>query len=428
MYPNLYYAFKEIFGIDLPALRIINSFGFFVALSFLFAAFFFIKELKRKQAAGIFTYKEVTITVGEGANPFELIINFVLGFIFGFKIIGIFLAENALNDPQSYLFSSKGSFAAGLLVAFIFAGLKWWEKNKKKLAKPEQRKIRVWPSDRVGDIVIIAAISGFIGAKIFDSFQHWDSFIQDPIGSLFSPSGLTFYGGLILAIFTLWYYFKKKNIRFIDIADAAAPPLMLAYGVGRMGCQVAGDGDWGIVNSAFVSDTTGKIHAASQGEFLQQLNTHSQFYAEQFGSVTAVQHAAAKPVLGLPDWFFAYTYPHNVNEVGVNLSPCTWDKFCTYLPLPVFPTPLYEIITCLLLFVVLWLVRKQFKTPGRMFGFYLILNGIERFLIEKIRVTSEYNIFGLHPTQAQIIAVLLICTGLLLMILPKKTASKHLLH
>lgn len=415
MYPNLYYAFKELFGIDLPALRIINSFGFFMAVSFFIAAVFLVKELKRKQAAGIFTYKEVTITAGQPANPFELLINFLLGFVLGYKILGIFLTKDALNDPQAYIFSLHGHLPAGLLLGLFFAGLKWWEKKKAKLLKPEQRKIRIWPSDRIGDIVLIAAVSGFIGAKIFDNFQHWDSFMEDPVGSLLSPSGLTFYGGLIVATLTLWYYFKKKGISFINVADAAAPSLMLAYGVGRMGCQVAGDGDWGILNSAYISNSTGKTLEASTSQFAQHLNLNYQFYTEQFGSLSAVQHSSVKPLFGLPDWIFAYTYPHNVNNTGIPLAGCTWDHYCAYLPLPVFPTPLYEIIVCLILFLILWSARKKFKTPGRLFGFYLILNGIERFLIEKIRVTSTYNFLGLHPTQAQIIAVLLIFSGIILM-------------
>ena len=74
-----------------------------------------------------------------------------------------------------------------------------------------ERTLRIWPSDRVGDITIIAAVAGFVGAKIFDNLENWDRFIQDPIGNLISPSGLTFYGGLIVATFTLWYYFRKKG-------------------------------------------------------------------------------------------------------------------------------------------------------------------------------------------------------------------------
>jgi len=154
MYPNLYYALKDLFGIDVPFFKVINSFGFFVALSFLAAAWLLIKELRRKQALGEFTYVETAVQIGKPAPATEIIINFLLGFFLGYKILGVLFVEGALNDPQSFIFSKQGSWPAGLILGFFFGGLKWWEKNKNKLPKPEERKIRIWPSDRVGEIVV----------------------------------------------------------------------------------------------------------------------------------------------------------------------------------------------------------------------------------------------------------------------------------
>lgn len=426
MYPNLYYLFKNAFGWNLPALKIINSFGFCVAISFLVCAWLLIKELKRKQAAGYFTYKEVIIEVGKPASVVELLINFLLGFILGYKILGIFIIKGAMNDPQEFIFSTLGSLPAGILLGLFFAGIKWWEKNKSKLPNPEKRTIRIWPSDRVGDMTIIAAVFGFAGAKIFDNLENWDRFIQDPIGNLFSPSGLTFYGGLIVASLALFVYFKNNKISFINVADACAPGLMFAYGWGRMGCQISGDGDWGIINSAFLSDADGSVQLANSGtDFTRTLADNSSYYLQQFGSLNQVQHAAVKPFLGLPDWMFAYSYPHNVNNEGVPLFGCTWDNYCNHLPLPVFPTPIYEIITCLLLFAFLWSIRKKIKIPGRMFAIYLFVNGIERFLIEHIRVNTKYHFVGLNPTQAEIISLGLIAAGIILYIVaPKLHVSK----
>lgn len=424
MYPNLYYAFKDLFHIDVPFLKVVNSFGFFVALSFLIAAWLLVRELKRRQALGEFTYKEITITVGKPASLADVGINFFLGFILGFKIIGVLLVKNALDDPQQFIFSSNGSWPAGILLGLFFGGLKWWEKNKNKLAKPEERKLRIWPSDRVGDIVIIAAAAGFIGAKIFDNLENWDRFVEDPIGNLISPSGLTFYGGLIVATLALWYYFHKKNISFIKIADAAAPSLMLGYALGRIGCQVAGDGDWGVINSAYLSDPMGNIYLARPEQVQDQLNLHGNIYIEH-GLVGSAEHLSMKAFWGLPDWLFAYDYPHNVNKTGIELANCNWSDYCNHLPLPVFPTPLYEIIVGLILFAVLMLIRKRIKITGRLFGIYLILNGIERFFIEKIRVNTKYDIFGIHPSQAEIISSLLVLAGLMLYIFaPKFWTSK----
>ncbi len=410
MYPNLYYVFKDFFGVIWPFLKIINTFGFFVAIAFIVAAWMLVKELKRKQAAGTFTYTETAITVGKPAEFAELLLNFVLGFVLGYKLIGVFFVEHAMDNPQKFIFSKDGSFPTGLVLGLILAGLKWWEKNRVKLAKPEQRVIRIWPSDRVGDITIIAAIAGFAGAKIFDNLENWDRFIQDPIGNLISPSGLTFYGGLIVATLALWYYFRKLNIRFIDICDAAAIPLMLAYGLGRIGCQVAGDGDWGIINNAYITKLDGKVTYALPGQVDSALVKCSDFYRET-GMTGPIQKAPLKAFAGLPDWFFAYSYPHNVNQTGVFTYNCTFDEYCKHLPLPVYPTPLYEIIMALIIAGILWSIRKKIKLPGRLFAIYLMFNGAERFLIEQIRVNTRISFFGIHPTQAEIISLSLLLAG-----------------
>ncbi|RFM28105.1 prolipoprotein diacylglyceryl transferase [Deminuibacter soli] len=382
MYPNLYYAFKDLFGISFTPLKIFNSFGCLVALSFLAAAFFIVKELRRKQAQGLFTYTKTTITVGSPASTGELVINFILGFIFGFKILGVFFIKGALNDPQTFIFSGNGSWMTGIMLGLLFMGLKWQEKNKNKLDKPEQRIVRIWPSDRVGDITIIAAVAGFIGAKIFDNLENWDRFIQDPIGNLFSASGFTFYGGLILATIAIIVYIRKYDISVVHMADAMAPALMLSYGLGRIGCQVAGDGDWGIVNTR------------------------------------------PNPFGFLPDWAWAYDYPHNVNREGVPLLNCDWGDYCTHLAQPVYPTPLYEIVMSLALFGLLWFLRKRITMAGRLTAIYLFVNGLERFLIEKIRVNTKQNFLGLHPTQAEIISTCLMIAGVVLYIYAPKIKTK----
>jgi len=413
MYPNLYYFFKDVFNVSWPFLKIINSFGFFVAISFLAAAWLLIKELKRKQGEGIFTYTEQTITVGQPAGFGELLTNFVLGFIFGYKIVGIFFVANAFADPQAYIMSGNGNFPIGLAFGLFFAGWRWWDKNKVKLAKPEERKIRIWPSDRVGDITIIAAVAGFAGAKIFDNLENWDRFIKDPIGNLLATSGLTFYGGLIVATFTLWYYFNKKKISFINICDAAAPGLMLAYGLGRIGCQVAGDGDWGIINNAYISNADATIVAALPGQVDSAIVKYADMYRET-GMTGPIQQAYLKGVSWLPDWLVAYNYPHNVNKAGIPTLNCKFDDYCNHLPLPVFPTPLYEVIMGLIIVAILWNLRKKIRVPGRLFAVYLVFNGVERFLIEQIRVNTRYSIFGLEPTQAELISLALVLAGVVL--------------
>ncbi|HXB08286.1 MAG TPA: prolipoprotein diacylglyceryl transferase family protein [Puia sp.] len=421
MYPNLYFALKDLFGISLPFLRFINSFGFFVALSFIAAAITLTKELMRKEREGLLHYREEMVWVGKPATPTELSLNFLLGFLLGFKLVGLMTEDSAItNNVQQYLISLLGNLPAGIIGGLLLAGLKFYEKNKHKLPQPQEKKVRIWPHDRVGDLTIYAFVFGFAGAKIFNSLETWNDFVRDPIGSLFGFSGLTFYGGLICAALAIWYYARKHGIGFWHLNDAAAPGLMLAYAIGRIGCQVSGDGDWGILNGAYVtSPSSGKPVLASPDQVLSTIKQYSQVYLPQFGSIDKVPHLIVKAPSFLPDWLFAYAYPHNVIGEGARMVECNpeysqFGQYCSQLPVPVFPTPLYETLVCGVLFFVLWRLRKRLRIPGMLFGVYLILNGIERFLVEHIRVNTTYDIFGFHPTQAELISAGLVIAGALI--------------
>lgn len=423
MYPNLYFAFKDLFHVDLPFLKIINTFGFFVALSFLAGAWALVAELKRKQSQGLLVYTKEKRIIGAPASAGDLIINFLLGFVFGYKILGAFITKEALADPQSFILSGQGNWPAGIILGLVAAGLKWIEKNKTKLAKPEERMIRIWPHDRVGDMIIIAAIVGFLGAKIFDNLEHWDRFVKDPVGELLAFSGLTFYGGLICATIAITWYAIKHKITVIHLADSFAPAMMLAYAVGRIGCHMAGDGDWGILNSAYISTADGHVFAATADQFSAALSANHGYYINEFGSMDAVQHLHITAPGWLPQWLVAYNYPHNVNNAGMPLAGCT-GNYCHGLPISVFPTAFYEVITCLILFFILWMLRKRIKVAGYITSIYLILNGLERFTVEKIRVNSRYDFWGIHPTQAEIISFFLILAGIALFIYSYKNKGR----
>lgn len=371
MYPRISDFLNDVLGTNwnLP----IQSYGFFLALTFLVAAIIIKKELKRKETHGILEPLKRNFVIGKAASIPELILAGLYGFILGFKIIGILLnySDFALN-PQEYLFSLKGNIISGLIVAAYQIYRTYIKKEKKKLSNPESV-IKLIPiSNITTNLIIIAAISGIIGAKIFHQFEYPNEFLSDPIEALFSFSGLTFYGGLISAAITLIIYCKKKNIPWSEVADAAAPALMLGYAIGRIGCQVSGDGDWGIVN------------LAAQPDFLSFL----------------------------PEWTWAYDYPNNILSQGIRIPNCD-GIYCYKLVEPVFPTPLYETSLCFVMFLGLWGIRKKLKISGMLFSIYLILNGIERFFIEKIRVNSTYTIFGTEITQAEIISFTLILIGIL---------------
>jgi prolipoprotein diacylglyceryltransferase len=306
----------------------------------------------------------------------------------------------------------QGNWLIGIATGLLVLGFRVYEINKQKKEVPETVLQNIAPHDRISDIIMYAALFGFLGAKIFHNLENWNEFSKDPIGALLSFSGLTFYGGLICAALAIFVYCKKNKFSFTHLADAAAPALMIAYAIGRMGCHISGDGDWGINNSAFISDSNGKTVVAAANQYTQALQQNATFYIRRFDSLSNVQQAHISiPIL--PHWFSAYTYPHNVLNEGVRLNNCN-DNYCAFLPLPVFPTPLYECIICLFLFCILWHYRRSIHGAGRMFGLYLMLNGIERFTIEKIRVNTVYSIWGFHPTQAEIISFCFIILGSIL--------------
>lgn len=384
MYPNLYYLFKDLFGIELGFLQIFQSFGVLVAISFLLAAYFFSKELQRKENQGLISSNDKKYLKGEAPKTSDIAVSALFGFILFYKLVFIaFNFSEFEGDTQGFILSLEGNFLGGLAGAAILGWMRYSEVKKAQLDKPVMVTEKTHPFQHVPNMTLIAAVAGILGAKIFHNLENLDEFMQDPIGSLISFSGLTMYGGLIVASFSVCYYAYKNGIKIPHLIDACAPSLMLAYGTGRLGCHIAGDGDWGIANVA---------------------EKPSWFF--------------------LPDWMWSYNYPHNVNNAGVPIPDCT-GKYCSVLDPPVFPTPLYEAAACILLFLLLWSLRKRITVPGVMFSLYLILNGVERFFIEKIRVNNTYEIFGKHITQAEIIAVVLFILGTLGILYFRKLQQKN---
>jgi phosphatidylglycerol---prolipoprotein diacylglyceryl transferase len=428
MYPNLYFFFKQVFGVEWQGFKLVNSFGLMVAIAFVSAAFVLTSELRRREANGWLRYSEAEIEVGKGADWSEVMWNAFFGFLLGWKFVGFLLnRESATNDPQSFILSGEGNVAAGVLLALVFAGYKWYTGNKTRLAKPEKRKIRIWPHERVGDMIIMAAIFGFGGAKIFHNLENWDELVADPVGSLLSFSGLTFYGGLICAGAAIIYYAQKHKINLWHLTDSFGPALILAYAVGRLGCQIAGDGDWGILNSAYVATPEGKAVLAGPGAYKDTVNRYLAYYQQSFQGVNEVKtaedvmHTSFKAPGWMPTWLVAYTYPNNVLSDGVPLPDCE-GQWCNYLPNPVYPTPLYETLMGLVIFGFLWSIRKRITAPGVLFGIYLFFNGMERFFIEKIRVNTTYKLGGWEPTQAELISMFLMALGIGIILLRRKTS------
>ncbi len=372
MYPDLSYLFHDLFGTPYDNwTSIFKTFGLLLALSFLASAYVLKLELSRKEKEGILKPIKVKEKKKEGNNLISLIINFIIGFIIGFKLFFIFTNfEVFKHNPAGSLLSKQGNFWGGLLVGFLYLAYTYWDlkKQKEKFPKPEEKIIH--PYQRTGDITIIAAISGLVGARLFSILENLDSFWDNPLEQLLSGSGLTIYGGLILAFIVVYIYVKKKGIPPIQMMDMAALAIIIGYAVGRLGCQFSGDGDWGIVNN---------------------MPKPSWFI--------------------LPDWMWSFNYPHNVAGQGVPIEGCQ-AEYCRQLVPGVFPTPLYESIASFIIFFILWSIRKKIKIAGMLFFIYLVFQGIERFSVEAIRVNPRYNYFGFNWSQAQYISIGIFIIGI----------------
>lgn len=77
-----------------------------------------------------------------------------------------------------------------------------------------------------------------------------------------------------------------------------------------------------------------------------------------------------------------------------------------------------------MLFAFLWKIKDKIKAPGLMVGIYLILNGVERFCIELIRVNSKYHVGGLSFTQAELISTIMVIAGVVLCVFALKDKNK----
>ena len=277
---------------------------------------------------------------------------------------GLMVAVGILAAAELLRREMDRQYAVGLLPAVQVPAEGKGGRKRMQKASPSAL---VWP------MALIAGAVGIAGSKLFHILDYWDRFVENPAAMLFSPAGLTFYGGLICAGIAVAYYVRKKGLPVARVADAIAPGLILGYGIGRIGCYLAGDGDWGLCSS--LADKPAWIPGFLWSETFPR-------------SITLGENPTVEAL-------FAFN-----NARGDTCVPGVHDG--------VYPTMLYEFVICSLLAAGLWALRKHPFKAGWLFSAYLVVNGAERFLIEIIRLNPE-NAGGL--SQAQLIAVGLMVAG-----------------
>lgn len=270
------------------------------------------------------------------------------------------------------------SYGLMLGIAFLFGGYILGLELKRRNLNP----------DIASTITILAVVFGLLGAKILFLLEEWEAFLRDPAGMTFSPGGLTWYGGFVLAMAVVFFYIRWKKVPFLRVWDCLGVGLIIAYGVGRIGCHLSGDGDYGPPTTL----PWGTIYA--QG--------------------------TAKPTLMLEEYFARHeqerlqwrydslrTIPGGIDRMGHRYT--AFDAVT-----PLHPSPVYEFVLGLVGFAVLWRLRTRPFPDGKLFMIYLMLAALFRFVIEFARL-NPHLAAGL--TEAQLVSIVLFVTGLLGMLL-----------
>ena len=370
MYPDLSYLFHDLLGTARDNwLSIFKTFGFFLLLAFLVAARLLKWELQRRERLGQLQPTPTTVQPGGKVTVWDYVFNGLFGFVLGYKLpYALANFDRWQQDAAGTLLSAEGYWATGLLAGLAFVA--YYAYLARKQVAGAAYVADVYPSDRVGPITMAAAVGGIVGAKFFAIIEYLPRFFEDPLGVLMSGDGLAIYGGLIGGGLAVLLYLRKHAIPALPVTDAVAPALIVAYGVGRIGCQLSGDGDWGK-----------PAGPAPAGWFL-------------------------------PDWVWGFRFPHNVLDRGELIAGCTVD-YCHQLSAAVHPTSVYETAMAFAIGALLWGLRKRLTPwPGLLFALYLFCNGVERFFIEFARINDRYSIGGFAVSQAQIIAVCFMLAGL----------------
>jgi len=215
-------------------------------------------------------------------------------------------------------------------------------------------------------IVIAAAVMGLVGSRLYAILDDLPTYLADPKTMIFSGSGFVFYGGMIGGLLGAYMVSRWYRIGFAATIDMCAPALAIGQAIGRMGCQLAGDGDWGLVSNVPWAMAYPRAIVGWNSQTVLKLDDHYQLVSGFFPGVR------------------------------------------------VHPAPVYETILYLGVFTILWSMRKTSYPPGRIMYWYLLLGGAARFIVEFWRINPR--VFYMF-SEAQLIAFAMMILGSVALIL-----------
>ncbi|MDA0311805.1 MAG: prolipoprotein diacylglyceryl transferase [Gemmatimonadetes bacterium] len=245
------------------------------------------------------------------------------------------------------------SFGVFMLFSFLTGGY---------LIRAEMSRIGQDP-DKAWDLVFMAVVGGILGAKVYYILLNYPRLATDPAALIFARGGLVWYGGFILATAMVVWEIRRQKLPLRPMADAVAPGLAMAYGVGRIGCFLVGD-DWGVPTDSWLG-------------------------------------------IAFPRGYPATTVS-NIEAMGISVDPALVEKYGQVLP--VHPTQLYEVGISTAIFLFLWKIRRHKHGAGWLFMLWLALAGMERFLVEFLRAKDD-RFFGVL-TLAQLISLGVVTVGI----------------